>query len=124
MRQVLVIDDRPDICETIALTLSVIAHWQVRTTNNGAEGQRLAAQFNPDCILLDVMMPDLNGPGTLQLLKADPHTAHIPVIFLTSKAQASEQAKLQQCGAAGVLTKPFDPMLLGQQISSLLGWTL
>lgn len=123
MRRVLVIDDRPDICETIAATLKIICRWDVHTANTGSEGARLASEIAPDCILLDVMMPDLDGPATLQLLKSNPQTQNIPVIFLTSKVQASEQEKLSHFGAAGLLTKPFDPMRLGQQISRVLGWT-
>jgi DNA-binding response OmpR family regulator len=123
MRRVLVIDDQPDISETIAATLSIVARWEVLTANTGEEGVRLAAEQSPDCILLDVMMPDLDGPATLRRLKSNSQTARVPVIFLTSKAQISEQEELGRIGAAGVLTKPFDPLQLGQQISNILGWS-
>ena len=123
MRRVLVIDDRPDICETVAVTLQVVARWEVHTANSGKDGIRLASEVAPDCILLDVMMPDMDGPATLELLKSKEQTRNIPVIFLTSKVQASEQEKLSHFGAAGVLTKPFDPMRLGQDIRKVLGWT-
>ena len=124
MRRVLVIDDCPDISETIAATLSIVARWEVLIAGSGKDGARLASEQLPDCILLDVMMPDLDGPATLRILKSNSQTEHIPVIFLTSKAQVSEREKLSQFGVAGVLTKPFDPMQLGNQIGKILGWTV
>jgi len=74
----------------------------------------------PDAILLDVMMPGMDGPAVLERLKADPGTAGIPVVFLTAKAMASEVSRLRGLGAAGVLTKPFDPVSLAGQIRAIL----
>ncbi len=82
----------------------------------------MAASEQPDAILLDVMMPDFDGPATFRTLQQDDGTKNIPVIFLTAKAQAAEQRGLRELGAAGVISKPFDPMELAAQVSNILGW--
>ena len=89
--------------------------------SGGDAGMALAIAEAPDAILLDVMMPGRDGPGTLALLKADPRTARIPVIFLTAKAMTAEIERLRALGAAGVLTKPFDPMTLAASVRAILG---
>jgi CheY-like chemotaxis protein len=78
---------------------------------------------HPDAILLDVMMPDMDGPSALAKLHEDARTQEIPVVFLTAKAHPAEQQRLGTLGAAGVLTKPFDPLTLSNQIARALGWT-
>jgi CheY-like chemotaxis protein len=117
-RRVLLIDDEDDIREIAQLSLEMVAHWDVVTASSGAEGLERAAQEQPDAILLDVMMPDLDGVATLGRLQADPVTSHIPVIFLTAKVQAD----LAELGAVSVIPKPFDPMRLSSQVASSLGW--
>ena len=119
-RRVLLIDDEDDIREIAQLSLEMVAHWDVVTASSGAEGLLRAAEAQPDAILLDVMMPDLDGVATLGRLQADPATSHIPVIFLTAKVQAAE---LSELGAVSVIPKPFDPMRLSSQVASSLGWT-
>jgi CheY-like chemotaxis protein len=96
----------------------MVAHWDVVTASSGAEGLLRAAEEQPDAILLDVMMPDLDGVATLGRLQADPATCHIPVIFLTAKAQPD----LGEIGAVSVIPKPFDPMRLSSQVARTLGW--
>jgi len=118
-RKVLVIDDEPDIREIVEMLLSD-AGWSVLLAASGGEGVALAAREQPDAILLDVMMPVLDGPATLARLQAGPATARIPVIFLTAKAQQKDLERLRSLGAAGVLLKPFDPMQLPAQIAGLL----
>ena len=94
---------------------------EVVDASGGPEGVRKAASERPDAILLDVMMPGLDGPATLSALRSNPATAEIPVVFLTAKAMASEIERLLGLGARGVLTKPFDPMSLPQELKNCLG---
>jgi CheY-like chemotaxis protein len=121
-RRVLVIDDEDDIREVAQLALEAVAGWEVFGASSGAEGLRLAAEHMPDAILLDVMMPEMDGPSTFRALRAQPATAEIPVILLTAKVQATDRTRFQDLGVNGVLTKPFDPMELARQIEEVLGW--
>lgn len=121
-RSILIIDDEPDIREVAALSLEEMAGWQVFLAGSGAEGTSLAAAKVPDVILLDVMMPEMDGPSTLQTLRSNPSTRAIPVIFMTAKVQVTDRKRLQDLGAAGIIAKPFDPMLLAQEVANILGW--
>ena len=121
-RRVLLIDDEELIREVAEVSLAKVGGWEVITASSGEEGLGKAVAERPDAILLDVMMPGLDGPGTLARLQADPATAPIPVVFLTAKVRQSEQQQWIDLGAAGVLVKPFDPMLLANQVAELLGW--
>ena len=120
--RILIIDDEADIREVTALSLETVAGWQVILAPSGAQGIRRASLEQPDAILLDVMMPDIDGPTTFQILKQNGHTAHIPVLLLTAKVQGQDRRKLDQLGAAAILSKPFDPLKLADQISEVLGW--
>jgi len=119
--KVLIIDDEDDIRRIACLSLSRVGKMEVVDASGGPEGVRKAASERPDAILLDVMMPGLDGPATLSALRSNPATAEIPVVFLTAKAMASEIERLLGLGARGVLTKPFDPMSLPQELKSCLG---
>ena len=119
--KVLIIDDEDDIRRISKLALGRVGGMDVVDASGGDAGMALAVAEAPDAILLDVMMPGRDGPATLALLKADPRTAHIPVIFLTAKAMAAEIERLRALGAAGVLTKPFDPMSLAASVRAILG---
>jgi CheY-like chemotaxis protein len=119
--KILIIDDEDDIRRISRLALGRVGGMEVVEAPSGKEGIAKAVVESPDAILLDVMMPEQDGPETLGLLKADPRTAHIPVIFLTAKAMASEVDRLRALGAKGVLTKPFDPMALAANVSAILG---
>lgn len=119
--KILIIDDEDDIRRISRLALGRVGGMEVVEAASGTEGIERAVADAPDAILLDVMMPELDGPETLGLLKADLRTAHIPVIFLTAKAMASEVDRLRALGAKGVLTKPFDPMSLAANVRVLLG---
>jgi CheY-like chemotaxis protein len=122
-RLVLLVDDEDDIRLVAKACLERLGGWRVQSASSGLDALELAHADRPDAIVLDVMMPDLDGPGTLARLRADPATADIPVLFLTAKAQASDRAELESLGAEAVLTKPFDPMTLADQIRAALGWT-
>jgi CheY-like chemotaxis protein len=118
--KVLVIDDEPDIRKIAKLSLSRVGGMQVVEAASGADGVRLAEAERPDAILLDVMMPGLDGPATLAMLKAGEATSKIPVVFLTAKALTTELERLKALGAVAVLTKPFDPMKLPQELKAAL----
>lgn len=122
--RVLLIEDEEHIREIAQLSLESIAGWEILAANGGTEGLVVATREQPDAILLDVMMPDLDGPATLAALRAQATTAEIPVVFLTAKARAAESRELRQLGAVGVINKPFDPMMLAGQVADALGWTL
>jgi CheY-like chemotaxis protein len=119
--KVLIIDDEPDIRRIAKLGLSRVGKMDVVEAPNGAEGLVKAKEEKPDAVLLDVMMPGLDGPSTLAKLREDPETAGIPVVFLTAKAIAAEVDRLKSLGASGVLTKPFDPMTLARELLTALG---
>ena len=121
-KTVLLIEDEDDIREVAQMSLELTMGWDVRAAESGREGVRIAKEVIPDAVLLDVMMPDMDGPATLQALRNEPATSAIPVIFLTAKVHSIEVERLIALGVAGVLAKPFDPMALGSQVSSLLGW--
>jgi CheY-like chemotaxis protein len=122
VRRILVIDDEDDIREVAQLSLEMVAGWEVLPARSGAEGIERARAESPDAILLDVMMPGLDGPATFRLLRDDPATASIPVILLTAKVHAADRERFQGLGVDGVLTKPFDPMELSRQVAEVLGW--
>jgi len=119
--KILIIDDEDDIRAISRLALGRVGGMDVVDAASGKTGVERAIAEAPDAILLDVMMPDMDGPETFGVLKAEPRTAHIPVIFLTAKAMASEVERLRSLGAAGVLTKPFDPMSLAANVRAILG---
>ena len=121
-QRVLVVDDEADIQTVARIGLTLIGGWQVLTASSGKEGLSQAKGHQPDAILLDVMMPDMDGVATLNALKADAETQAIPIIFLTAKSKAMDRKKLYSMGAKGVINKPFDPTTLASQISGFLGW--
>jgi CheY-like chemotaxis protein len=119
---ILIVDDEDDIREVAALSLESIADWKVYVASSGAEGLSLAIQHRPDAIVLDVMMPVMDGPATFRELQKNPATASIPVLLLTAKVQSSDQRRFADLGVKAILFKPFDPLTLADQISSALGW--
>jgi len=121
-RHILLIDDEEDIREVVALSLESVAGWRVTSAGSGSEGIELARRSRPDAILLDVMMPEQDGPATLRRLRGNGETSGIPVIFLTAKVQAIERERLKEAGAVGFLSKPFNPVTLASEVSAILGW--
>jgi CheY-like chemotaxis protein len=121
-RKVLVVDDDDIIREVAKVALEVVGGWQVSTAGNGDEAGRLAAADQPDLVLLDVMMPALDGPSTAALLRADPATSEVPVIYLTAKSPLTDEQLGSVPNLVGVITKPFDPMVLAAEIQRLAGW--
>jgi two-component system, OmpR family, alkaline phosphatase synthesis response regulator PhoP len=121
-RRILLIEDEDDIREIATLSLESIGGWIAISASSGKEGIIKAQSEKPDAILLDVMMPDMDGPATLQALRNAPETKDIPVIFMTAKVQAPERRKLEDLGAQGLIPKPFDPTRLSKDIAGALGW--
>jgi CheY-like chemotaxis protein len=121
-RCVLIVDDEDDIREVARVSLEVVGGWRVLTARSGSEALMIARVGRPDAILLDVMMPDLDGIATFQLLRADSGTSEIPVVLLTAKLQVSDRRRFSGIGARAVIAKPFDPIELPSQVRSALGW--
>jgi CheY-like chemotaxis protein len=117
---ILLIEDDPDIQKMVRLSLLYQGGHQVSVASGGREGLETAARENPDLILLDVMMPEMDGYETIKALKAQPGTRHIPVVFLSARAQQTEIQKGRELGAVGYLVKPFDPMTLASQLDAIL----
>lgn len=122
VKRILVIDDEADIREVAQLSLEIGSGWEVLTAASGREGLAKAEAQQPDAILLDVMMPEMDGTTTFQRLRDNPATKNIPVILLTAKVQTSEQRRYAQLGITTVLTKPFDPVTLADRVAQALGW--
>ena len=116
LREILYVDDEPDIREIVAMALSMVPSLSINTADSGSRAlQRMRVQ-RPDMVLLDVMMPNMDGPTTLQQMRSSPDLQSIPVIFMTAKAMPQEVARFRSLGAAAVIPKPFDPMLLAEQV--------
>jgi CheY-like chemotaxis protein len=118
--KVLIIDDEEDTRSIASMSLSILGGLEVVEAESGNEGISKAELEHPDVILLDMMMPIMDGSQTLMALQNNAGTRNIPVIFLTAKAMSSEIEKLKRMGAIGVLTKPFDPTLLAGQVRQIL----
>ena len=120
IRKVLLAEDEEDIQKVAKMSLQFQAKWEVTVASNGEECLGKVGLERPDVILLDAMMPRMDGYETCRRLKADPATRDIPVIFLTAKAQEAEIRRGLELGAIGYLVKPFDPMRLVSQIVEIL----
>ncbi len=123
MRRILIIDDEDDIREVASLSLESVAGWQVTTASSAPAGIKAALSELPDAILMDVMMPGMDGPTAFKEMRQLPAIAHIPVILLTAKVQGVDQRRFAGLGVAGVLFKPFDPLTLAEQMAAALGWS-
>lgn len=119
--KILIIDDEEDIRTIASLSLSMLAGVEVLEASGGRAGLEMAQQEKPDAILLDMIMPGFDGSDTIKALKADPNTAAIPVIFVTTRSMSSDLEKMRILGAAGVVNKPFDPMTLAERVRAILG---
>lgn len=122
-RFILIIDDDPSILQVAKLTLKRAVGWKVAIANSGETGIALAEAEQPDAILLDMMMPVMDGLATLEKLKARAKTHHIPVIFLTAKTQASDRRQFYGAGVQGLIAKPFEPDDLAAKVEAFLGWS-
>ena len=116
--RVLNVDDEPDIREIVEISLGLDPEFSVRSCTSGKDAIVAAADWSPDLILLDVTMPEMDGPTTLARLRESPRTSGIPVIFLTARSQPREFEHFRALGAKGVISKPFDPLTLAASVRS------
>jgi CheY-like chemotaxis protein len=118
--RILLVDDEPDIREVVDVSLGLDPQFRTRACASGADALVMAARWSPSLILLDVMMPLMDGPTTLTNLRKNPGTAHIPVLFLTARTQSAEIEQYISLGVQGVLSKPFDAMTLAALVRTYL----
>lgn len=123
-KRILLIDDEPDVRRVVQICLEKLAHWTAIAAASGAEGLLKAYTEKPDAIILDIMMPEMNGYMFLEALLAKPETRSIPVVFLTAKADLSELREYEELGVKGTISKPFNPLTLHREISTVLNWDL
>ncbi len=119
-KTVIIIDDDKNIAKIASIALSRIGKWQVIVANSSQTGLNLCIEHKPDCVLLDIMMPNMSGLELFQALKADDICSNIPVIFMTAKVQKHEISNYLTLGVKGVITKPFDPLKLNNQVLDIL----
>jgi CheY-like chemotaxis protein len=118
--RILHVDDEPDIREVVEMSLSLDPKFTSRSCGSGREALGVAADWMPDVVLLDFVMPLMDGPATLARLRENPQTVDIPVIFMTARAQMHELERLRALGAIGVVPKPFDPITLAASVRSCI----
>lgn len=121
-KRVLIIDDEETIQTVVQFGIKLAAGWEVLTAGSGAQGIQTAQAEKLDVILLDVMMPEMDGIATFRVLQSRIETEQIPVILLTAKAQTAELQQFNELGVSGVITKPFNSLNLPEQISRILHW--
>lgn len=121
-KRVLIIDDETAIQDVIQGCLEDIAGWKVFKAKSGRDGLSIAESEQPDAILLDVSMPDMDGVETFQRLQGNPATSYIPVAFLTARVQPEDKARFKQLGIAGLIVKPFNAITLIEDIANLFKW--
>jgi two-component system OmpR family response regulator len=119
LKRVLYVEDEPDIRVVAKLALERVGGFTVKICSSGEEALREVEAFAPQMILLDVMMPIMDGPGTLKALRERSAVAAVPVAFMTAKVQPQEVARYLGLGALGVIAKPFDPMTLASDVRRL-----
>lgn len=122
-RRILVVDDDDDVRRLAVMSLSRVGGHDVRAASSGAECLEALAAERPDVVVLDVMMPLMDGPATLAAIRDQASTHDIPVVFLTAGVVESDMDRLRSLPVSGVLQKPFDPLTLPGQLSDVLGWT-
>lgn len=119
LQRILYVEDEPDIQAVAQIALESVGGFTLKTCSSGTEAIAAATDFNPDLILLDVMMPGMDGPTTLVELRKLPSTASTPAMFMTAKVQPQEIEYFKSLGALDVVTKPFDPMSLSSHIQDI-----
>jgi CheY-like chemotaxis protein len=119
LTSLLYVDDDDDIREIVEMSLGLDGSLRVSSSSGGEQALATMRSERPDLVMLDVMMPGMDGPAILERMRADPELRHIPVIFMTAKTNPQEVAKFRGLSAIGVLAKPFDPMTLGSEVKAL-----
>lgn len=123
-RRILLIEDEPDVRRVVQTCLEKLARWTVIPAASGEEGLLLAHTEKPEAIVLDIMMPGMDGYMFLSALLAKQETQSIPVVFLTAKAELPELCQYEVLGVKGTIPKPFNPLTLHRDIAAALGWDL
>ncbi|MBA3669162.1 MAG: response regulator [Sphingomonas sp.] len=118
--RILFVDDEADIREVAEISLGLDQDFEIRTCASGKEAVLVAAEWKPDLVLLDVMMPAMDGPTTLARLREQKETAQIPIVFITARTQAQDVERLKLMGAVALIAKPFNPMTLAQTVRQYL----
>lgn len=121
-KRILIVDREKHHQEIVQTCLKIMAGWEVLAATSSPEGLRIAEMEQPDAILLEARMPQINGITFLEKLRSNPTTKSIPVIFLTIEHSLTERPKFTQVGAVGAIAKPFDPITLVSKITDTLGW--
>ena len=119
LQRILYVEDDPDIQQIAVMVLETISGFTLKACSSGAEALQCAIDFKPDLILLDVMMPGMDGPETLRELRKFPELEHTPTVFMTAKVQPQEVQEYLAMGALGVIAKPFDPMSLADELRNI-----
>ena len=119
LNEILYVEDDPDIREVVTMALEVVGGYRVTVAASGLEALFAVADSTPDLILLDVMMPNMDGPTTLARMRERPELARVPVVFITAKVQSSEIEYFKSLGAVDVIAKPFDPVTLAGQVQAI-----
>jgi CheY-like chemotaxis protein len=118
--RILYVDDEPDMQDIVSLSLEREPSFDIRSCGSGRDALQIVADWLPDLILLDVMMPDMDGPTTLVRLRETAALRGVPVVFVTARSHAAEVARLMALGAAGVIAKPFSPLKLAATVKAYL----
>jgi CheY-like chemotaxis protein len=121
-KRILLIDDEPDIVRLTQITLTTMRGWHVRVAASGEEGIQMACDQQPDAILLDLMMPEMDGQEVCRILRQTEQTQAIPIILLTAKIRNNTASAYTCLGVSGVITKPFNAVQLSAEISEILRW--
>jgi CheY-like chemotaxis protein len=121
-KTILLIDDDEYICQVVQSCVEVFSNWQITTASSGQEGLAASVAIKPDAIVLDMLMPMMDGFAVLKELQANPQLADIPVVLLTARVDLTEPQKLAQLGVKGAIAKPFHPTKLASEISQILDW--
>ena len=119
LKKILYAEDEPDIQTIVGTIIEALSDYEIKICGDGEQLLECVDEYNPDLILLDVMMPKMDGPTTFKNLQENEKTQNIPVIFMTAKAQVHEIKNFQEAGIIGIITKPFDPVQLCSNISDI-----
>ena len=119
LSKILYVEDDPSIQEVVCMSLEDIGGYELKICNSGDEALASAPEFKPDMFLLDVMMPDMDGPTVLRELRKIPEFAQTPAVFITAKVQMHEMAQYKEYGVLGIIRKPFDPISISDTIKDL-----
>ena len=119
LKRVLIVEDGPDIQMLSEIALRDVGHMEVQIANDGVEALAILRSWQPDLVLMDVMMPNMTGPEALTAIQNNPDTQHIPVVFMTAKSEREELSEYLAMGAKHVIMKPFDPMELAEEVTRI-----